>query len=84
MYVFKAVRWGRDIEETADTFTGLVSILHRWLVWDEDGGYMRCAPHSVTRTDNGKSVGSRFLYAFSRGEESVTSLRRALASKRGA
>jgi hypothetical protein len=80
-YTFTALRWGRGIEETADTFAELRAILEGWLVWDEDGGYMRCAPSRVER-DNGKSVDSSFLYAISHGEKSYAELRRALRTEK--
>jgi hypothetical protein len=83
MYTFTAVRWGRDIEEVRDTWEGIVERLDYWLVWDEEGGYMRCAPKKLT-APSGKEVGMRELYAYSHGNETEDTLYAKLTREGGA
>lgn len=70
MFTFNAVRFGHDIRANANSLRGVFDILERWLVWDEDGGLMRCSPDSLTY--NGVAVlNSRELYRYSHGSEAA-------------
>ena len=68
MYQFNAVRFGRDITANANSLRGIANILARWLVWDEDGGLMRCSPDSLTYKGV-EILDSRELYRYSHGSE---------------